>query len=127
MSKLEYKFPNMEQEAEAIKLMSPEQVGQLKETTIRRLEILKAACEDYFDKLIESYCHICVSYGSAYMDIPKGWGYLKGGQLICDKCISNWEKKFNEKPEINTEGDIEYEFSVPKDSTHRGQANFEFV
>ena len=124
---LEYNFPDRKTEAEAIKQMSPDQVGKLRDEVKFRMEGLLASCDDYFKNLIESDCHICAKFGYAYFDIPPGWGFLKGGTLLCDDCIKRWTERYG-APDINREGEITYEYErIPEDSTHWRQADFKFV
>jgi len=128
MATLQYKLPSREVEAETIKNMSPKQVGKLRDDMMFRLGGLIDSCNDYFNNLIESDCHICAKFGYAYFDIPEGWGFLKDGELICNECVKRWKDRFGEEPNINRKGEIVYEHSsISKDTTHRRQANFEFV
>lgn len=131
MSKLTYRFPELKDEAAAIKQMSPEQVGDIKNTVVNRLEHLKRMCDDYFDNLIESDCYFCESTGYAYFDLPEGWGWLSpndaGTYLMCKECKERWELKHGTPPKLNREGEIKYEHSISEDSAHWRQADFEFV
>lgn len=126
MANLEYRFPDMREEADAIKRMSPSQVGKLRSEALSRIEHLNRICNDYFENMIESECYFCRHEGYGYYDLPEGWGFMNQGHIICTACQDKWEKRFGKRVEIN-KGEVEYEHSIPEDSSHRGQANFEFV
>lgn len=115
---MEYSRPN------DITSLSLDELAAIKDKLRSELTLV----EEIIDHQVESVCRICESFGYAYEDIPAGWGWLyKEPALLCDKCIDRWTERFG-APKVHREGDIEYEYiGVPKDSTHWGQANFEFV
>lgn len=124
---LTYKFPTLQEETDAIKRMQPSDVGELENEILSRMKFLQERIRDYWDNLIESYCSICEKFGYGYFDIPDDWGWAKTGHLMCTGCQARWEKRFGEKPELNREGEIVYEYErIPKDSTLGRQTNFEF-
>lgn len=125
---LEYKFPSLQDEVDAIKQMQPADVGELQNEIMHRMKFLQRCIDDYWENLIESYCSICEKFGYAYYDIPPNWGFVKGGYLLCTDCQDRWEKRFGERPEINREGEIVYEYEPVSENFAPGrQTAFEFV
>lgn len=101
---MEYKLPDLKDEAAYIKSLHPDAIAEAREKLQEHINSVVRVMDDVLEHQHESTCHICGELGYGYKDIPEDWAYIadEGNTLLCNTCIGRWHERF-ELPELTRE------------------------